>query len=170
MARVYVHVSKKTLKIVIAICAVFLAALLAGIIVHIVNYSSYETVDAKVINVYSETHTRHSGGKTVRSSSHYAVLGYTVDGKDYTAEMQLLFSGQLSEGSTMTVRYDPANPNETEDTFFLYVMMIFSVLFIIVEIMLINSLKYAEDSSKDQFEKYKKKKIMDREKLKQLSE
>ena len=54
MARVYVHVSKKTLKIVIAICAVFLAALLAGIIVHIVNYSSYETVDAKVINVYSQ--------------------------------------------------------------------------------------------------------------------
>lgn len=168
MARVKVNVSKKALKIVIAVGAVILAALLSEIIVHIVNYSSYESVEAKVINVYSENHTNRTGGKTEHSSSHYAVLKYNVDGNEYTAEMQLMFSWQVSEGGTTTVRYNPKNYGEIEDTFFLYGMIIISVLLALVEIILIVSLKYAKDETKNDFEEYKKKKMRDKEKIKQL--
>lgn len=57
------------------------------------------------------TRTRTSSGGRRRRTRYTAHVKYTVDGVDYTTSFRSGASA-LSEGSTVTIYYDPANPSK----------------------------------------------------------
>lgn len=108
------RLSKKTLKKIFFGCMCVVVILAMAIVIHIVKYSNYVTVDSLVTNVYTD----NGLGNSETTVSRYANVSYTINGENYTTEVRIgaLFSG-VTEGGTLSINVNPDDYGEIEDTY-----------------------------------------------------
>lgn len=104
---------KKASGILVIVIGVIMAVVVFG------NQAKYKAFVAKaqqtsgyVTDIDKKTtRTRTSSGGRRRRTKYIAYVKYTVNGVDYTTSFSAGASA-LSEGSTVTIYYDPANPSK----------------------------------------------------------
>ena len=89
-------------KIFAAVIAVI--ALVFGIYSTFIQSAGYEKTTATIISIEKDL-------ESTDDDSYIVTARYTVDGKEYTNVLNS-YSPSYKEGSTVEVRYDPANPNK----------------------------------------------------------
>lgn len=73
--------------------------------------------------------------------SHYARYEYDIDGTRYTATKQFFFKSSKSLGDLETIRYNPDNPEEIENTFLANSLISVSIFFGVILLFLIAIMK-----------------------------
>ena len=94
---------RKNLIVVLIIWLMFIASLIILIVTN-VKYSTYIETTAVVMEIKTHSSNRHNCSSTVRYD---AVCKYTIDGEEYEGELQLNNATAVSEGYSITVRYNP---------------------------------------------------------------
>lgn len=98
---------------------VFVIPMIRGFISNQEKYQNFVEVDAIITNI-----TKSNTDKTKLME-----YQYKHDGKKYTAERNELFTHGKKIGDTVTIKCNPKNPSEIQDgsdTFFLFMIFIFS--------------------------------------------
>ena len=118
------------LKIAAAIIAV--TALCFGFYSTFIRSAGYATTTATIVSI--EEDPNYVPDPNISNDHQYiATAKYTVDGKEYTRQLDS-YSSTYKVGGTVEVRYDPKNPSDVTSGFGIgiYVMIAGGVILIIV--------------------------------------
>lgn len=89
---------------------------------HIVKCSSYVPVNAEIVDAFNDY-----GGEG--GYVYYAVVTYNYDSRRYKANKSTYLPADWRIGSEMTVKVNPNNPEEIENTHMLHFFIMFAVIF-----------------------------------------
>ena len=110
--------SQKYLRIFWSVFAVATLVLFTVFIIRVIHDSSFKKAEATVARVYMVGTTPDSDGK------YYAEYEFELDGERIVAKKQIFGKFGKTEGKTETVRYNPDDPTELENTMLKYSVLI----------------------------------------------
>jgi len=124
---------KKQRKITAVIVFFTILFLLGVVVIKKISYSKYLGTEAEIVSVTTET--------IGDSDIHYVTYKYEVDDKYYLTKSQVLFKSFKKEGKKVIIRYNPEDPNQIEDTLLTNTGIVVSVLFLVLEVVLLISIR-----------------------------
>lgn len=105
-------IGKKQIKIIILILFIVTILFIVLGIINKQKYNEYNEVDAKIVGFYTK---RHGSGSSVERFIEYE---YEVDEKKYNSSRRISGLGTIKNMEKLeTIKYNPQNPEEIEDTY-----------------------------------------------------
>lgn len=133
-----ISASKSQLKLITIIVAIIMLFLLAVVIEQKIKYSSFEKANAEIVEIFSKSGTSSSTNMTY---SHFVRYEYDINGTRHTGTKQFFFKSSKRLGNLETIRYNPDNPEEIENTFLANSLISVSIFFGVILLFLIAMMK-----------------------------
>ena len=132
-------IGKKQIKIIIFITFIVTIGFTIFGITNKLKYAEYNEVDAKIVDIKVEINKKNSNHSVKR----FIKYEYEVDGKKYISSKRISEVGIVIKNKEKleTIKYNPQNPNEIEDTYTTKTAFGVAIFFAIIGILLAITLK-----------------------------
>lgn len=124
-------INKRIILIIVVFCLIFVSIMCYFTIREVNKTANFIPIEAKVIYIY----TGPKGDKT-NSRSVYLEYEFVVNQKTYHAKKQVMRESNYYIGKIETIKYNPNNPEEIQDSFFIHGMFFaigfFSIFVLVV--------------------------------------